>query len=540
MKRIFFTFLILVAFLAGYSQMTNNGGTITVENGATLVIEGDYTSTNSGSIVIDGAVQLKGDFVNNGGSIDAASAGSITFNGTAPQEITGNTPTNFYCAVTVNNTNGVALTNTQTGASQTMSNTFTLSGGKVTLNNFDLTVGSTGVTGADASKYIVTNGTGQLKASVANTNFLMPVGSATYYNPVILNEAGTSDVYGVRFSEGKPGGWTGTDHAVDGYWTVTEGLAGGANLSVTPQWAGAQEDANFDNQDCAVGVSSDLGGNVTWAALGAASGTDPYYITGSGFTGVGTFLVGDSFWNTILLNIDMFLAGPYNAGAMSTALNSQIPLTDPYGNGTNATSVPVNAVDWVEIELRSQANPATVVASYSGFLKNDGDVLAIDGSSGVKLTGLAKAQYYVAVRHRNHLGAMTASPIDFTAAGPYSFDFSTGSNIYGTNALQNMGTKWALWAGNANGDNKVIYQGNDNDPTAIGFVVSNDPGNVNDEFTYDQVYGYYDEDVNLDGYVIYQGNNNDPTAVGFSVSNHPGNVDDEFTFDEVVEQIPVP
>ncbi|HPI87445.1 MAG TPA: hypothetical protein PLR01_13810, partial [Bacteroidales bacterium] len=173
MKRIFFTFLILVAFLAGYSQMTNNGGTITVENGATLVIEGDYTSTNSGSIVIDGAVQLKGDFVNNGGSIDAASAGSITFNGTAPQEITGNTPTNFYCAVTVNNTNGVALTNTQTGASQTMSNTFTLSGGKVTLNNFDLTVGSTGVTGAGATKYIVTNGTGQLKATVANTNFLM-------------------------------------------------------------------------------------------------------------------------------------------------------------------------------------------------------------------------------------------------------------------------------------------------------------------------------------------------------------------------------
>ncbi|MBP6871728.1 MAG: hypothetical protein KBC43_06950 [Bacteroidales bacterium] len=523
MKRIFFTFLILVAFLAGYSQMTNNGGTITVENGATLVIEGDYTSTNSGSIVIDGAVQLKGDFVNNGGSIGAASVGSLTFNGTGPQEITGDTPTNFYCAVTVNNTNGVALTNTQTGASQTMSNTFTLSGGKVTLNNFDLTVGSTGVTGADASKYIVTNGTGQLKASVANTNFLMPVGSATYYNPVILNEAGTSDVYGVRFSEGKPGGWTGTDHAVDGYWTVTEGLAGGANLSVTPQWAGAQEDANFDNQDCAVGVSSDLGGNVTWAALGAATGNDPYYITGSGFTGVGTFLVGDSFWNTILLNIDMFLAGPYNAGSMSTALNSQIPLTDPYGNGTNATLVPENAVDWVEIELRSQANPATVVASYSGFLKNDGDVLAIDGSSGVKLTGLAKAQYYVAVRHRNHLGVMTASPIDFTAAGPYSFDFSTGSNIYGTNAMRNMGAKWALWSGDANGNGAVEFVNDPSDITPINNEVVNNVGNPSNDPTWYGAAQYHNADTDLNGYVQFVNDPSDITPISASVTNNPIN-----------------
>ena len=536
MKRLLFTFLILVAFLAGYSQMTNNGGVITVENGATLVIEGDYTSSNGGSIAINGAVQLKGDFINNGGNVASGSTGSLTFNGSTTQEITGSQPTTFYCALAVNNSNGVALTNTQTGASQTLGSSFTLSGGKVTLNNFDLTLSSSGVTGADATKYIVTNGTGQLKAPVGNSNFLLPVGSATSYNPVVLNEAGTADTYGIRFTSGMPGGWTGSDHAVSGHWTVTEAATGGCNLSVTPQWNGAQEQASFDNQDCAVGVSSDLGGNVTWNTFGAASGPDPYYTTGTGFTSVGTFLVGDSFWNTILLNITMFLAGPYNAGSMSTALNSQIPLTDPYGNGTNATSIPAAAVDWVELELRSQANPATVVASYSGFVNSSGNVLAIDGTSGVKLAGLAKAQYYVAIRHRNHLGAMTASPINFTAAGPFSFDFSTGSGIYGTNAMQNMGTKWALWAGDANSDGKIVFQGANNDPTPVGNEVSGDLGNTGNSFTY-VVNGYKNTDINLDGQVIFQGANNDPTPIGNSVSNHPGNSGNSFTY-EITQQIP--
>jgi hypothetical protein len=536
MKRILSTFLLLGAFLAGYSQMTNNGGVITVENGATLVIEGDYTSSNAGSIEIDGAVQLKGDFINNGGNIAAGSTGSITFNGGAAQEITGSQSTDFVCAVTVNNSFGVALTNTATGANQSITGTLTLTSGMITLNEFNLSI-SSAIAGAGATKYVVTNSTGSLRAPVTNSNFLFPVGIAASYNPVILNEAGTADVFAVNYKGTMPSGWSGTDNAVDGHWTITDDNAGNNLLSVTAQWNGVQEQTSFNNADCALGVSADLGGTMTWNTFGAASGTDPFYRTGTAFTSLGTFLVGDSFWNSILLDVDMFLAGPYNAGTMSLALNSQIQLNDPYGNGTNATSIPATAVDWVEIELRSQGNPATVVASFSGFVDANGNVLAINGTPGLKLTGVAKAQYYVAIRHRNHLGAMTANPIDFTLAGPYGFDFSAGSNIYGTNAMQNMGTKWALWAGNTNGDNKIVYQGSGNDPTPIGNMVINAPLNLDDELTYDDVYGYFAEDVNLDGYVIYQGANNDPTPIGNAVINHPLNTDDELTF-EIVQQLP--
>jgi hypothetical protein len=387
----------------------------------------------------------------------------------------------------------------------------------------------------------VADSTGQLKAPVGNSDYVMPVGTASSYNPVTLNEAGTPDTFGVIFNKAMPGGWTGTDHAVTGNWAVTEKNAGGTDLTVTPQWNLADEQTNFSRADCAVGVSADNGATVAWKASGAASGPGPYYKDGAGFTGVGIFLVGDYFYQGIELDLDFFLAGPYSGGTMSTALNSIIPLTDPYGNGIDATSIPATAVDWIEVELRNKITPSTVEKSYSFFLDNGGNVLNLDGNVGAILTGILKDQYYVAVRHRNHLGAMTLSTIDFTTSGPHSFDFSAGTNIHGTNAMRDMGTNWALWAGNTNGNAsgfgyKVIYQGSNNDVGPIGNVVSSDPGNTNNLFTY-IVNGYYDEDVNMDGKVIYQGESNDVGPVGNSVSQHPGNTNNLFTY-EVVQQLP--
>jgi len=182
MKRILFTLLFLVAFLAGYSQMSNNGGTITVENGATLVIEGSYTSSSGGSIEIDGNVQLKGNFVNNGGNINSGSTGTLTLNGTSAQQIGGTAPTDFYCSLVVNNTAGVSLT----GADEVLYAALTLTNGKLTLNAYDLTMAAVGIT-ASASNYVVTNNAaGELKAAVGASDVTFPVGTASSYNPLNL------------------------------------------------------------------------------------------------------------------------------------------------------------------------------------------------------------------------------------------------------------------------------------------------------------------------------------------------------------------
>lgn len=503
--------------------MYNNGGTITVDPGATLIIEGNYTSASSGVIEIDGNVQLKGDFINTSGTIAPGSTGTLTFNGTAAQQVGGVTSTNFYCSVVVNNTSGVSLN----GADEVLYNALTLTNGKLTLNAYDLTMAAVGIT-ATSSNYIVTNNTaGELKGVVAASAVTFPVGTSTAYNPVILdNTGGTSDTYSVVYTGALPGGWTGgTGHAVNGNWEVSEGTPGGSNLTVTPQWNLTDEQAGFARTDCAVGVSTDAGATVAWKASGAAIGANPYTRSGAGFTSVGTFLVGDYFFEGIDLDLDIFLAGPYSAGTMSTALlaASQIPLNDPYGNSAFAASIPANVVDWIEVEIRSA--PGTTVKSYSFFVDNNGNVLNTDGSVVTKLTGLTKASYYVAVRHRNHLGAMTASAVDFTAAGPFAFNFGTAApaSIYGTNAMRNIGGTYALWAGDTDGNGTVQFTTGTSDITPISNAVLTDAGNPTFDPTFVGAAVYSLADADMNATVQFTTGNSDITPVSASVLNNPAN-----------------
>ncbi|MBK7084181.1 MAG: hypothetical protein IPH53_05750 [Flavobacteriales bacterium] len=70
-------------------------------------------------------------------------------------------------------------------------------------------------------------------------------------------------------------------------------------------------------------------------------------------------------------------------------------------------------VDWVRIELRSSTDPTVLVATRHGLVQRDGDVVsAADGVSNVTI-GNIPGSYYVVVRHRNHLGAMTATALAF-------------------------------------------------------------------------------------------------------------------------------
>jgi hypothetical protein len=396
----------------------------------------------------------------------------LAFNGTVAQEISGSASTTFYCDVEINNAAGVSLT----GADIAMGGDLTLTSGSVTLGTADLTLSSAGVTGASASNYVVTNSTGELKGPVTNADFVFPVGTASSYNPVTLNEATTPDTYGVIAYNSLPGGWTGTDHAVTASWDISEGTAG-CDLTVTPQWDGIQEQTNFDNTDCAVGVSMDNGATVAWKASGAALGSDPYTRAGAGFTNVGTFLVGDFFFEGLEVDLDFYLAGPYNAATnlMNTTLRNAnlVPLTDPYGYGITVGSIPSNVVDWVKVELRDKNNASSILYQSAFFLDNTGNVVFTDGTSGAKFTGVAKDLYYIAVKHRNHLGARTASTVDLTTANP-AFNYKSNVGVYQNQAYTpqfnlNDDGNFALYKGNVNGDAAIRKTGTAaiNDYTAL-------------------------------------------------------------------------
>ena len=158
-------------------------------------------------------------------------------------------------------------------------------------------------------------------------------------------------------------------------------------------------------------------------------------------------------------------------------------------------------VDWVRVELRPAAQPTLIAATRQGLLQRDGDVVSASGSGPLSFT-VGSGNYYVVVRHRNHLGAMTAAPVSLSATTSV-VDFRSSSTLtYGTNARRVVGSTLALWAGNTTGNDRLQYTGtgNDRDPilTAIGGTL---PTNT--------VTGYRSEDVTMDGVTKYTGPTND-------------------------------
>lgn len=233
---------------------------------------------------------------------------------------------------------------------------------------------------------------------------------------------------------------------------------------------------------------------------------------------------------SILVSPKVFLEGPYNTtlGRMNDALRTGglLPSTQPYtGSGYAFVGSPgaggtlaggvlavtgANAiVDWVIVELRTAAALSTVFASRAALLQSDGDVVELDGTTPVSFTAPA-GSYHVAVRHRNHLGVMTASPIALSGTTA-SVDFTTGSlATYGTGATKTVGSIQAMWTGDVTFNRTIAYTGggNDRDPilVRVGSTTPNNSAN-----------GYFVEDTNLDGVVRYIGSDNDRDPILLNV-----------------------
>lgn len=228
------------------------------------------------------------------------------------------------------------------------------------------------------------------------------------------------------------------------------------------------------------------------------------------------------------------LEGAYDSGAgiMGDELRQAglLPLSEPYtamgyahamSGGESMTPAVLSItgndaiVDWVVVELRHSAQPSLVVASACVLVQRDGDVVDTDGVSPVRLF-VGAGSYYLAIRHRNHLGAMTAATValsptsiavDFRSAGLATFGTNARKSITGTFPVQ------ALWAGDVTFNKVLQYvgEGNDRDPILVR-VGGNTPTST--------ATGYHPEDVNLDGTVKYvgAGNDRDPILVNIGGS----------------------
>jgi len=167
------------------------------------------------------------------------------------------------------------------------------------------------------------------------------------------------------------------------------------------------------------------------------------------------------------VRVKAWLQGPYDAtaGAMHTQLRdydyaaqrdspfTQDPLSFPM-------QLPQGVVDWVLVQLRDGVTGA-ILQSRSCFLRSDGLIVAPSLSAAGDIPfAVAAGDYYIIVRHRNHLGVQSSAAytVGYSSATVYDFTQSQGA-AYGISAMAGLGTggvaPFGMYAGDTNGDGEV-------------------------------------------------------------------------------------
>ncbi|MCB9258580.1 MAG: hypothetical protein H6612_04430 [Ignavibacteriales bacterium] len=116
----------------------------------------------------------------------------------------------------------------------------------------------------------------------------------------------------------------------------------------------------------------------------------------------------------------IYLEGPYTSLAMSDNLGT-LPAASPYTTEAprTASSIPSSAVDWVLLEIRTSTAPSSIVGYRSAFIDTGGNIINDVGhTTGVGLPGVDGTDYYVVVRHRNHLPIMSNTNPTLTWLNP--------------------------------------------------------------------------------------------------------------------------
>ncbi|MBL1214913.1 MAG: hypothetical protein HND52_16255 [Ignavibacteriae bacterium] len=199
--------------------------------------------------------------------------------------------------------------------------------------------------------------------------------------------------------------------------------------------------------------------------------------------------------------IKVFLQGPYRDSVMTTTLAGlgYVPLSQPYDvapwNYSGFEKVPSgfftshpDIVDWVLIELRTSETENTTVAKRAAFLNKNGTLVEIDGVSPISFFVDSTIQYFVVIRHRNHLDIMSDNPVGVNVASSlYDFTLAQTQAYTTTPSDEPMidlgGGVFGMYSGDTN---------------TSGIITAADKSPVN---SFNLSVGYYNADTNFSGIV---------------------------------------
>jgi hypothetical protein len=247
------------------------------------------------------------------------------------------------------------------------------------------------------------------------------------------------------------------------------------------QWLISGVDGNYTATCSILGVTSGSSGSGTLFTL-FLTNLNNDVITGTNVT-LSNIVLKDLLNNDLIVDVigncqisidaspafadfTLLLEGPYisaSGGVMNHDLTDGgfLPTISPYDSqdiGSIPNVSPNFIVDWINIQLRTSANGATV-NSTNAFLLQDGSIVDVDGNSSFPFYYTTNIGYYIVIRHRNHLDIMTATTKIFgeNSGEATEIDFTELANVYGTDGVKQMETGiYAMWAGDADGNNRIL------------------------------------------------------------------------------------
>jgi uncharacterized protein (TIGR02145 family) len=296
------------------------------------------------------------------------------------------------------------------------------------------------------------------------------------------------------------------------YSCIQGGYTGTGNISADPLFVTGPEGDYYLSQ-LAAGQSQ----QSPCVNVGApASPMFPGTTRTDGFPDIGLIDMGYHYpspYNIAMLDMKVMLQGPFAGSTMQNNLNTNncLPLMHPfqgapwYYSGTESVAaIPSsNIVDWVLLELRqapgaAQALPGTMLCRQACFVNYNGLVTGLAGEPElpVNLTNPQTIDpgnnLYVIVWHRNHLGVLSAEPMQETGLYTYSYDFTTGAEkaYGGVNGHIEVGQ--GIW-GMVSGDGDANGQVNNMDKVDVWKPQGGQSGYLAGDFNMDGQVGNQDK-----------------------------------------------
>lgn len=329
--------------------------TVSIHSGGTIICRSSDGISAAGTAT--GNIQTTTRNFNAGGNYVYANSSSSSYSqntGTGlPATLTGN--------LTINNSSGVNLTTTTTANNPSI---LYLTNGKLILGVNDFKANS--INGGTPSSYVCTPATGVLKQIVQTNPIIFPIGNSTF-NPAIVTNTGTSDLFNLRVIDNVTDNGTGIGTTtilpvIKRTWMVNEEITGGSNVSLNLFWNGVSEEIN-NFQASTPHIGHYIIGNNQWTNIGGSPGTQN--IESSGITTFSPFTIfsdGPSPLPVELLN--------FQANCIS---DSKIEVTWSTASEHNSSHFLLesseDSFNWTTLKTISSAGNSTVLQNYF-FLDN--------------------------------------------------------------------------------------------------------------------------------------------------------------------------